>query len=576
MNDDIFGELQAFIQEGEDPPPDGDGELSNPDNSEFWRQVGEFTETNLNDNNDNSTREFVAYAMKENNNDSDIDDDLLDSITYDYEDEYNDSFNDFIYLAELPINPTKVPAQEVSLNLNNQSAESQDKETPQTELQQEKSSKPKKQSKEAVASMTTYDLAKLFMAKNEIKIIDGQFHVYDKTTNGTFVFKNTDAADLYIREKFIEELKYILSTSKSRELVQWFRAEISLNMNRDEIEKKAKRYIVFEDYTYDLYESQIIEHSPQQYALAYIHAKYPSPGQGCPLFYRIIAEMSQRNEKWIYRLQEIFGIILSNDRSLKQIMFFIGVPNSGKTLLLNILKLLIGEEFTSALSLKTIGARFGTSGLYRKRLNICGESSDIYASSIELLKSLSGGDLINIEFKGKDFFEFVNEAILLFAANKKINIIGGSADQAFLNRLLVLNFNYSIPEDKQDRRLLEKLKSELGAIAVWAIEGYKRLVANNYIFTEAEVDVNDYFEDENTHLREFTLNCLIEDTEAKTPTINILQAYSQYCRNNSIIPLSNDRVHDFLKNELKLKNDRFQIKGEQTRGYLGIRVRINF
>lgn len=284
-------------------------------------------------------------------------------------------------------------------------------------------------------------------------------------------------------------------------------------------------------------------------------------------------EVSGGREDFKMRFQEIGGAILSNDRKYKKIIFFNGVPNSGKSLSLNMLKDLVGKEFTSGLNLMQLGERFGTSALYRKRLNINGESSDIRASSVEILKSLSGNDLITAEFKGKDHFDFVNKAMLVFAANKPITIQGGNADQALLNRFLVLRFNNSIPTDRQDPELLEKLKEEYPAIAFWFVRGYERLAENEYMFTEVEDSDNiyDFVNDDNKDLNEFFNMCFELDMQSKTPTETIKSIYNKYCRENSMPPLAESRLHDFIQNSLHLKRDRFQLNGEQTRGYIGIR-----
>ena len=143
-------------------------------------------------------------------------------------------------------------------------------------------SKKKELTKEHGEKMNTYQLAQAFMGKYRIGIIDSQFHPYNRK-NGTFEFLNSDKADLFIRAEFEENLKCKINSGTSRELIQWFRSNPELTIDDEEIERKAKQYFVFEDFTYDLCNKEIINHSPAQLALSYIHTKFPLDNEyDCP------------------------------------------------------------------------------------------------------------------------------------------------------------------------------------------------------------------------------------------------------------------------------------------------------
>lgn len=136
-------------------------------------------------------------------------------------------------------------------------------------------------------------------------------------------------------------------------------------------------------------------------------------------------------------------------------------------------------------SLHLTGGHYITGGLARKRLSIAGECNEVTSAGMEIIKRLTGGDLTQGEKKYESAFDYFPEAVLIFMSNKKLRVLDGQADEAFLNRMTVLEFDRAIPLEKQDTKLSKKLKSanEIDAIIAWALEGVQRLYANNFRLT---------------------------------------------------------------------------------------------
>lgn len=72
--------------------------------------------------------------------------------------------------------------------------------------------------------------------------------------------------------------------------------------------------------------------------------------------------------------------------------------------------------------------------------------------------------------KGKDPFEFVFRGKLIFAGNVLPTSRDADVTNAFLERLTVLAFTQSVPKDKQDPDLLQKLLLEKDAIFSLAVK----------------------------------------------------------------------------------------------------------
>jgi len=89
------------------------------------------------------------------------------------------------------------------------------------------------------------------------------------------------------------------------------------------------------------------------------------------------------------------------------------------------------------------------------------------------------------ERKHKDGFSFKPFCTLVFSCNKVPKNYNDRSD-AFFGRLILLKFANTIPVEKQDKLLKEKLAAEIDGILAWALVGLKRLMANNYVFSETE------------------------------------------------------------------------------------------
>jgi putative DNA primase/helicase len=73
-------------------------------------------------------------------------------------------------------------------------------------------------------------------------------------------------------------------------------------------------------------------------------------------------------------------------------------------------------------------------------------------------------------------------------------------------RLYIINFPHCFSEKEMDVHLTEKLRSELSGIFNWAIEGYKRLKRNNFIFSQGETmqEAKDRYKTESDSVLSFT------------------------------------------------------------------------
>jgi putative DNA primase/helicase len=226
----------------------------------------------------------------------------------------------------------------------------------------------------------------------------------------------------------------------------------------------------------------------------------------------------------------------------------VGKADSGKSTLLYIIQdILLGEDNVSSLTWQGLDDRFSTFQLFGKLANIFADLPTQNLKDTGTFKPITGQDYIMGERKHKDGFSFKPFARLLFSCN---NIPKNYADRSdgFYRRLILIRFDNTIPEDKKDGELKEKLMLEADGILAWSFVGLKRLMANGYRFTETtrtHAELKNYKSENSSVLSFVDESCEIEAT-AETLREEIYAAYLKYCNLNGQKPVSQTRFNKEL------------------------------
>ncbi len=173
-------------------------------------------------------------------------------------------------------------------------------------------------------------------------------------------------------------------------------------------------------------------------------------------------------------LARMAGYALTGATTEHALFFLYGTGANGKSVFLNTLASILGDYATNSpmdTFLETKGERHPTdlAGLRGARLvtSIEVEKGRRWAES--KIKSLTGGDKISARFMRQDFFEYKPQFKLIIAGNNKPSI--RDVDEAMRRRLHLVPFTVTIPKERRDPALPERLISEKDGILRWAIEG---------------------------------------------------------------------------------------------------------
>ena len=396
-----------------------------------------------------------------------------------------------------------------------------------------------------------------------------------------------------IRRNVTPDIDKRLSEYKILEVIKRLKSCAEIQVTNEEFDQHL-HLINFLNGVFDTKNGRMIEHNPQFMFTSYINANFPQkfpsdrsfvksrrsgsdewiPHEG-RTFLNFINECTQGNLLKIKTIRQIFAYCISNYSNAKKFFVFLGKAHSGKSLLSNILKEIVGRNHTSGVPLHELGGRFQTAELFNKKLNLSSEIGEGIAKGGDVIKALVGGDLVKAERKGEHPFFFVNKAKIIAVGNAFPNISG--LDKAMIDRITLVTFDYSVKEEDRDKSLYEKIQFEKSFIVYWALQELLELEANNFVFTESEdaIEFKSQFLDRMDSITHFFEDMCQVDCNNKSLRVHrkqLFEAYNLYCRNNCIKACGQD---EFFNEVIKLgvKKDKFRMPGTSPlRGYVGIKL----
>ena len=199
-----------------------------------------------------------------------------------------------------------------------------------------------------------------------------------------------------------------------------------------------------------------------------------TPRGSCPRWHAFLNDVTGGDTELQAYLQRVVGYTLTGATTAHALFFLYGTGANGKSVFVNTLSTILGDYATSAPMDTFMEARGD-----RHPTDLAGLRGARFVSSIETeqgrrwneskLKAITGGDKISARFMRQDFFEYPPQFKLLIAGNHKPSI--RNVDEAMKRRLHLIPFTVTIPPDKRDGALTEKLLAERDGILAWAVEG---------------------------------------------------------------------------------------------------------
>ncbi len=292
------------------------------------------------------------------------------------------------------------------------------------------------------------------------------------------------------------------------------------------------------------------------------------PDAKCNRWLRYINDLrfSQETEM---RLQEWAGYVFNRSVNVQKCLYLKGDGANGKSIFLETLKKIWGN--TSSLEMTEMFDKFKVSYLEGKLANICTDAETSAVLDARFKKIVAGEELV-VERKNKDPFSFTPFAKIIFSCNDFIPTKDRS--QGFFRRFDIIEFKREFAEHEQDPKLLSTLQTELEGIFIWALEGLRRLISNDWVFTKSEefnTTTNDFIESVQP-LTLFFEEEIEEDFDSGIITREFREYYLNWCSKNGYSRMSAQRINRELTRYGITKSKR-KIKMQAEWVYEGIRLK---
>jgi len=225
-----------------------------------------------------------------------------------------------------------------------------------------------------------------------------------------------------------------------------------------------------------------------------------TPHGDCPRWHTFLKDVTLGDTALMAYLQRMVGYGLTGITREHALFFLYGTGANGKSVFVNVISTILGDYAANApmdTFMETRSDRHPTdlAGLRGARFVCATETEQGRRWNESKLKAITGGDKIAARFMRQDFFEYVPQFKLVIAGNHKPAI--RNIDVAMKRRLHLIPFTVTIPPEKRDGTLTDKLLQERDGILAWAVEGCLRWQRAGLKPPPVVVDAtHEYFESE--------------------------------------------------------------------------------
>lgn len=362
----------------------------------------------------------------------------------------------------------------------------------------------------------------------------------------------------------------------------YFRAKMSLQEKA--LEEDPSR-VVYKDCRFNLEEGVFEENGPDVIAFSYVNVNMRGASDSHPVFDAFLDRATGGNERLKCLVWEMIGYILSADMTAKKFFVLKGASNTGKSLMLRILRAFFRTDVSEkVIPLHSLGERFALGRLAGIRLVTDGDYTGacLTEASTAVIKAITGGDSVRAEMKGQDCVTLKPCCKLVVASN--FVPMPKYADDAFDKRRLIIPFEVVIPDSEQDPYLFDRICVELPAIARTALGYLIRLRNNRFKFTQVELNtVRSAAEDIITAapsgaelssdkiVADFAAKyCSFSDPKSHTLTCELYRGFDAYCQDIGQRVLN---IKDFSTRLSRLFPGLSKRKSGTKNGYVGIALK---
>ncbi len=399
-----------------------------------------------------------------------------------------------------------------------------------------------------------------FISKHPLKYVGGIFYDIDGIISEEKLKKEiVDALKPYVKTNIVKRAKQILDALRYESMC--------------EIIPKHTDRIHFKNGTYFIDGGFVPE---KEFCSNRLPVNYNSDAVPPTRWLRFLDELLYPED--IYTLQEFMGYILIPTTKAQAMLLLIGNGGEGKSRVGFVCRNLLGNNMTICSISTLANNRFSLADQEGMLLMIDDDMKMEALTDTGVIKAVvTMEDKMNLERKGKQSYQgYLNVRIMAFG-NGSLSSLYDKSD-GFYRRQITIRVKEKSQNRVDDRNLSAKLSEETEGIALWCLEGLKRLIKNEFHFTISERTLQNQAElrrEEDSILDFFESEGYI--TFDKNAIATTKELYEAYCLwgNDNLIKI---RSESSFSKELRQRADKLGLKylknasvdNKTARGYKGI------
>ena len=296
-----------------------------------------------------------------------------------------------------------------------------------------------------------------------------------------------------------------------------------------------------------------------------------APGGSCPMFLAFLDEVLGGDPALVAYVQRMLGYCLTGVTTEHALFFCYGSGANGKGTLLNTVAKILGDYHRTA-PIETFTAsnteRHPTdlAGLVGARLVTVSETEKGRAWAESRVKQLTGGDMVSARFMRQDFFDYMPQFKLVISGNHKPVL--RTVDEAIRRRFNLVPFTVTIPPEKRDPDLAEKLKGEWPGILQWIIDGCVKWQADGLKPPQAVTEATSDYLDSQDLVGQWLTECCVQEKAAETLSSKLFASWKEFSETSNERPGTQKALSELLQAKFKGKHTRM------GKVFYGVRVRL--